>query len=112
MRSLYHDALQLLRNDGLLHKTILVWSPTPYRWPRLDNNLILPRLSVEIPLSVGKAAWVLQSSIHNEAPNSDKALTLGQGLIKGQTRWSAMTKVLGEFYFTDCYWEWLELVVG
>ncbi|TYK04205.1 putative mitochondrial protein [Cucumis melo var. makuwa] len=81
-------------------------------WPRLDNNLILPRLSVKIPLSVGKFAWVLQSSIHNEAPNSDRALTLGQRLIEGQTRWGAMTKVPGEFYFTDCYWKWLELVVG
>ncbi|KAA0049836.1 putative mitochondrial protein [Cucumis melo var. makuwa] len=64
------------------------------RWPRLDDNLILPRLSVEIPLSVGKTAWVLQSSIHNEAPNSDRALILGQRLIEGQTRWGAMTKPL------------------
>ncbi|KAA0060432.1 putative mitochondrial protein [Cucumis melo var. makuwa] len=82
------------------------------RWPRLDNNLILPRLSVEIPLFVRKTAWILQSSIHNEASNSDRALTLGQRLIEGQTHWGAMTKVLGEFCSTDYYWEWLELVVG
>ncbi|KAA0031667.1 putative mitochondrial protein [Cucumis melo var. makuwa] len=62
------------------------------RWPCLDNNLILPRLSVEIPLSMEKTAWVIQSSIHNKAPNSDRALTLGQRLIEGQTRWGAMTK--------------------
>uniref|UniRef100_A0A9I9DIK3 Mitochondrial protein n=1 Tax=Cucumis melo TaxID=3656 RepID=A0A9I9DIK3_CUCME len=38
-------------------------------WPRLDNNSILPKLSVEIPLSEEKNAWVLQSSIHKKAPN-------------------------------------------
>ncbi|KAA0037261.1 putative mitochondrial protein [Cucumis melo var. makuwa] len=77
------------------------------RWPPSDNNLILPRLFVEIPLFVGKTAWVLQSCIHNEAPNSDRALTLEQHLIEGQTRWGAMAKVPREFCFTDCYWEWL-----
>ena len=81
-------------------------------WPHLDNNLIFPRLSVEILLSEGKFAWVLQSSIHNEDLNFDRALTLGQRLIEGQTRWGAMTKVPGQFYFTECYWKWLELVVG
>ncbi|TYK25804.1 putative mitochondrial protein [Cucumis melo var. makuwa] len=81
-------------------------------WPRLDNNSILPRLSVEMPFSEGKSAWVLQSSIHNEAPNSNKARTFGQDLIEGQTRWGTVTKVPGEFFFTDCYWEWLDLVVG
>ncbi|TYK16278.1 uncharacterized protein E5676_scaffold21G00470 [Cucumis melo var. makuwa] len=59
-----------------------------------------------------KGAWILQSSIHNEAPNSGRAVTLGQRLIKGQTRWGTVTKVPGEFCFIDCYWEWLELVVG
>ncbi|TYK00336.1 hypothetical protein E5676_scaffold1923G00140 [Cucumis melo var. makuwa] len=81
-------------------------------WPRLTNNSVLPRLSVEVPLFEGKSAWVLQSSIHNEAHNSSRALTLGQRLIEGQTRWGIVTKVPGEFCFTDCYWEWLELVVG
>ncbi|KAA0054197.1 putative mitochondrial protein [Cucumis melo var. makuwa] len=76
----------------------------------LDNNSILPRLSVEILLSEAKTSWVLQSSIHNEAPNSDRALTLGQRLIEGQTRWGIVTKVPEEF--TDCYREWLEFVVG
>ena len=69
-------------------------------WPRLDNNLIFLRLFVEIPLIEEKPAWVLQSSIHNEAPNSD---SLGQHLIKDPTRWGAVTKVPGEFYFTDNY---------
>ncbi|TYK18070.1 hypothetical protein E5676_scaffold306G004010 [Cucumis melo var. makuwa] len=81
-------------------------------WPRLGNNSVLPRLFVEVPLSEGKSAWVLQSSIHNEAPNPGRALTLGQRLIEGQTRWGTVTKVPREFCFTDCYWEWLELVVG
>uniref|UniRef100_A0A9I9D7C3 Mitochondrial protein n=1 Tax=Cucumis melo TaxID=3656 RepID=A0A9I9D7C3_CUCME len=81
-------------------------------WPRLDNNSVLSRLSVEIPLSEGKSARVLQSSIHNEALNSVRALTLGQRLIEGQTRWGTVTKIPGEFCFIDCYWEWLELVVG
>ncbi|KAA0059654.1 putative mitochondrial protein [Cucumis melo var. makuwa] len=81
-------------------------------WPRLDNNSVLPRLSVEICLFEGKSAWVLQSSIHNEAPNFDRALTLEQRLIEGQTRWGNVTKVPGEFCFIDCYWEWLEFVVG
>ncbi|KAA0040965.1 putative mitochondrial protein [Cucumis melo var. makuwa] len=81
-------------------------------WPRLDNNSILSRLSVEIPLSEGKTAWVLQFSIHNEASNSNIALTLGQRLIESQTCWGAVTKVSGEFCFTGCYWELLELVVG
>ncbi|KAA0060402.1 uncharacterized protein E5676_scaffold318G001520 [Cucumis melo var. makuwa] len=58
------------------------------------------------------SAWVLQSSIHNEAPNSGRALTLGQRLIECQIRWGTLTKVPREFFFTDCYWEWLELVVG
>ncbi|KAA0054833.1 uncharacterized protein E5676_scaffold1142G00420 [Cucumis melo var. makuwa] len=88
---LYHGALLLLGNDGLLHKTLsgvrrlivfpdrkqpredglslLVEKPWAgsfaNHWPRLDNNSILPRLSVEIPLSEEKTAWVLQSSIHN-----------------------------------------------
>ncbi|KAA0053994.1 putative mitochondrial protein [Cucumis melo var. makuwa] len=81
-------------------------------WSCLDDNSILPKLSMEIPLSEGKNAWVLQSSIHNEALNSDRVLTLGQHLIEGQTRWGVVTKVLGEFCFADCYWEWLELAVG
>ncbi|KAA0043270.1 putative mitochondrial protein [Cucumis melo var. makuwa] len=66
---------------------------------------------MEIPLSEGKNAWVLQSSIHNKALNSDRALTLRQRLIEGQTRWGAVTKVPREFCFTDCYWKWLKLVV-
>ncbi|KAA0058006.1 uncharacterized protein E6C27_scaffold274G003110 [Cucumis melo var. makuwa] len=101
------------REDGLSLIVEKPWAAAfADHWPRLDNNSVLPRLSVEIPLSEGKSAWVLQSSIHNEAPNSGRALTLGQRLIEGQTRWGTMTKVPGEFYFTDCYWEWLELVVG
>ncbi|KAA0047546.1 hypothetical protein E6C27_scaffold2963G00230 [Cucumis melo var. makuwa] len=112
MMQLYHDALLIPRHNGLLHRRILVWSSTSHHWPSLDNNSALPRLSVEIPLSEGKSAWILQSSIHNEAPNSGRALTLGQRLIEGQTRWGTVTKVSGEFCFTDCYWEWLELVVG
>ncbi|TYK02510.1 putative mitochondrial protein [Cucumis melo var. makuwa] len=55
--------------------------------------------------------WVLQSSIHNEAPYSDRVLTLEQCLIEGQTRWGAVTKVPGELCFTNYYWEWLGLVV-
>ncbi|TYK05702.1 putative mitochondrial protein [Cucumis melo var. makuwa] len=112
MMQLYHDVLLLPRRpreDGL---SLLVEKPWPGafadHWPRLDNNSVLPRLSVEIPLSEGKSAWVLQSSIHNEAPNSGRALTLGQRLIEGQTRWGTVTKVPEEFCFTDCYWEWLE----
>ncbi|KAA0035005.1 putative mitochondrial protein [Cucumis melo var. makuwa] len=71
-------------------------------WPRLDNYSILPRLSMEIPLFEGKTAWVLQSSIHNEAHNYDKALTLGQRLIEGQTRWGVVTKAMRhETYFKD-----------
>ncbi|KAA0052354.1 putative mitochondrial protein [Cucumis melo var. makuwa] len=66
-------------------------------WPSLDNNSILFRLSMEIPLFERKNAWVLQSSIHNEAPNSERALTLGHRLIEGQMRWGAMTKVPREF---------------
>ena len=72
-------------------------------WPRLDNNSILLKLSVKIPLSEGKNLWVLQSSIHDEALTSERALTLGHRLIKGQTRWGAVTKVRGEFCFIDCY---------
>ncbi|KAA0056788.1 putative mitochondrial protein [Cucumis melo var. makuwa] len=76
------------REDELNFLVEKPWTgPFANRWPRLNNNLILPRLSVEIPLSVGKTAWVLQSSIHNEAHNSDRALTLGQCLIEGKTRW-------------------------
>ncbi|KAA0059873.1 putative mitochondrial protein [Cucumis melo var. makuwa] len=60
----------------------------------------------------GLSLLVLQSSIHNEAPNFDRAVTLGQHLIEDQTHWGAVTKVPGEFCFTDCYWEWLELIVG
>ncbi|KAA0055865.1 uncharacterized protein E5676_scaffold943G00610 [Cucumis melo var. makuwa] len=79
------------REDGL---SLLVEKPCAgsfaYHWPRLDNNLILPRLSVEIPLSEGKNAWILQYSIHNEASNSDRALTLGQRLIEGQTHWASL----------------------
>ncbi|TYK06377.1 hypothetical protein E5676_scaffold163G00690 [Cucumis melo var. makuwa] len=71
------------REDGL---SLLVEKPwagaVADYWPRLDNNSILPRLSVEIPLSEEKSVWVLQSSIHNEAPNSSRALTLGQCLIE------------------------------
>ncbi|TYK04516.1 putative mitochondrial protein [Cucumis melo var. makuwa] len=101
------------REDGLSLIVEKSWAGAfADHWPHLDNNSVLPRLSVEIPLSEGKSAWVLQSSIHNEAPNSGRALTLGQRLIEGQTRWGTMTKVPGEFCFTDCYWEWLELVVG
>ncbi|TYK19639.1 hypothetical protein E5676_scaffold242G00260 [Cucumis melo var. makuwa] len=101
------------REDGLSLIVEKLWAGAfADHWPRLDNNSVLPRLSVEVPLSEGKSAWVLQSSIHNEAPNSGRALTLGQRLIEGQTRWGTVTKVPGEFCFTDCYWEWLELVVG
>ena len=67
---------------------------------------------MEILLSKGNNVWILQSSIHDEAPTSERALTLRHHLIKGQTRWGAVTKVLGEFCFTDCYWEWLDFVVG
>ena len=54
---------------------------------------------------MGKTAWILQSSIYNEAPNSNGAPTFGQRLIEGPTRWGVVTKVPGEFYFTDCYWK-------
>uniref|UniRef100_A0A9I9E6H3 Mitochondrial protein n=1 Tax=Cucumis melo TaxID=3656 RepID=A0A9I9E6H3_CUCME len=95
------------REDGLSLIVEKLWAGAfADHWPRLDNNSVLPRLSVEVPLSEGKSAWVLQSSIHNEAPNSGRALTLGQRLIEGQTRWGTVTKVPGEFCFTDCYWEW------
>uniref|UniRef100_A0A9I9E2G3 Aminotransferase-like plant mobile domain-containing protein n=1 Tax=Cucumis melo TaxID=3656 RepID=A0A9I9E2G3_CUCME len=101
------------REDGLSLIVEKPWAGAfADHWPRLDNNSVLPRLSVEIPLSEGKSAWILQSSIHHEAPNSGRALTLGQRLIEGQTRWGTVTKVPREFCFTDCYWEWLELVVG
>ncbi|KAA0055892.1 hypothetical protein E6C27_scaffold438G00100 [Cucumis melo var. makuwa] len=132
---LYHDALLLPRHlgtmvyfterflSGVRHLVILSDRNQPREdglslivekpwagafadhWPRLDNNSVLPRLSVEIPLSKGKSAWVLQSSIHNEASNSSRAFTLGKRLIEGQTRWGTVTKVPGEFCFTDCYWE-------
>ncbi|KAA0041942.1 uncharacterized protein E5676_scaffold306G001530 [Cucumis melo var. makuwa] len=75
--------------------------------PREDELNFL----VEKPWT-GSFEVVGHSSIHNEGSNSDRALTLGQRLIEGQTHWGAMTKVPGEFWFTDCYWEWLELVVG
>ena len=92
------------REDGLSLIVEKPWAGAfADHWPRLDNNSVLPRLSVEVPLSEGKSAWVLQSSIHNEAPNSGRALTLGQRLIEGQTRWGAMTKAPGEFCFIDCY---------
>ncbi|XP_008442010.1 uncharacterized protein LOC103486002 [Cucumis melo] len=108
----FYDRNQL-REDGLSLLVEKPWTGSfADHWPRLDNSSILPRLSVEIPLFEGKTAWVLQSSIHNEDPNSDRVLTLGQHLIEGQTRWGTMTKVPREFCFTDCYWEWLELVVG
>ncbi|KAA0059890.1 putative mitochondrial protein [Cucumis melo var. makuwa] len=101
------------REDGLSLLMEKPWAGSfADHWSRLDNNSILPRFSVEIPLSEGKIAWVIQSSIHNKATNSDRALTLGQCLIEDQTRWGAVTKVPGEFCFIDCYWEWLELVVG
>ncbi|KAA0052363.1 hypothetical protein E6C27_scaffold207G002060 [Cucumis melo var. makuwa] len=101
------------REDGLSLIVEKPWAGAfANHWPRLDNNSVLPRLSVEVHLSEGKSAWVLQSSIHIEAPNSGRALTLGQRLIEGQTRWGTVTKVPGEFCFIDCYWEWLELVVG
>ncbi|KAA0034815.1 hypothetical protein E6C27_scaffold213G00490 [Cucumis melo var. makuwa] len=120
---LYHDALLIPRRLGTMVyfterflsgvRHLKPWAGAfADHWPRLDNNSVLPRLSVEVPLFEGKSAWVLQSSIHNEAPNSSRALTLGQRLIEGQTRWGTVTKVPGEFCFTDCYWEWLELVVG
>ena len=86
------------REDGL---SLIVEKPWvgafADHWPRLDNNSVLPRLSVEIPLSEGKSAWVLKSSIHNEALNSGRALTLGQRLIEGQTRWDsfALLTVIG-----------------
>ena len=90
-----------------------LWAgPFADRWPRLDNSSTLPKLSVEMSLSEGKNVWVLQSFIHDEAPTSKRALTLGHRLIEGQTRWGAVTKVPREFCFTDCYWEWLEFVVG
>ncbi|KAA0060611.1 hypothetical protein E6C27_scaffold22G004890 [Cucumis melo var. makuwa] len=102
-----------LREDGLSLIVEKPWAGAfADHWSRLDNNSVLPRLFVEVPLSEEKSAWVLQSSIHNEAPNSGRALTLGQRLIEGQTRWGTVIKVPGEFCFTDCYWEWLELVVG
>ena len=56
-------------------------------WPSLDNNLIFPKLSVEIPLSQGKSIWVLQSFIHDEVPNFDQVFTLEHRIIEGQTRW-------------------------
>ncbi|KAA0066963.1 putative mitochondrial protein [Cucumis melo var. makuwa] len=101
------------REDGLILIVEKPWAGAfADHWPHLDNNSVLPRLFVEIPLSEGKSAWVLQSSIHNEALNSGRALTLGQRLIEGKTRWGTVTKVPGEFYFTDYYWEWLKLVVA
>ncbi|TYJ96624.1 putative mitochondrial protein [Cucumis melo var. makuwa] len=101
------------REDGLSFLVEKPWAGSfADHWPRLYNNSILHRLSVELSLSEGKTSLVLQSSIHNEAPNFDRALTLEQRLIESQTYWAAMTKVPEEFYFTDCYWEWLELVVA
>ena len=108
----FYDRNQL-REDGLSLLVEKPWTGSfADHWPRLDNSSILPRLSVEIPLFEGKTAWVLQSSIHNEAHNYDKALTLGQRLIEGQTRWGVVTKVPREFCFVECYWEWLKLIVG
>ena len=72
-------------------------------WPSLDNSSILSKLSVETPLSQGKNAWVLQSSIRDEAPNFERVLTLRHRIIEGQTRWGVVTNVFGEFCFTDCY---------
>ena len=101
------------RDDGLSLLMKKPWvGPFANHWPSLDNNSILFRLSMEIPLFERKNAWVLQSSIHNEAPNSERALTLGHRLIEGQMHWGAVTKVPREFCFTNCYWKWLELVVG
>ncbi|TYK06200.1 hypothetical protein E5676_scaffold287G00580 [Cucumis melo var. makuwa] len=81
------------REDGLSLIVEKPWAGAfADHWPRLDNNSVLPRLSVEIPLSKGKSAWVLQSSIHNEASNSSRAFTLGKRLIEGQTRWGTVTK--------------------
>lgn len=53
--------------------------------------------------------WNLLS---DEAPNSNRVLTLGHCIIEDQTRWRTVTKIPGEFSFTNCYWEWLEFVVG
>ncbi|KAA0046555.1 hypothetical protein E5676_scaffold403G00180 [Cucumis melo var. makuwa] len=73
------------REDGLNLIVEKPWAGAfADHWPRLNNNSVLPRLSVELPLSEGKS----------------------------QTHWGTVTKVPGEFCFTDCYWEWLELVVG
>ncbi|TYK21765.1 putative mitochondrial protein [Cucumis melo var. makuwa] len=123
---LYHDALLLPQCLGFVRDRRCNSIMTPYcfldAWDlfliddatlsRRPTASLTPGIIREIPLSEGKNAWVLQSSIHNEALNSARALTLGQRLIEGQTRWGTVTKVPGEFCFTDCYWEWLELVVG
>ncbi|KAA0043323.1 hypothetical protein E6C27_scaffold110G002340 [Cucumis melo var. makuwa] len=98
---LYHDALlirQLLGNQPREDRlSLIVEKPLAGafadHWPRLDNNSVLPRLSVEVPLSEEKSAWVLQSSIHNEASNSGRALTLGQ--LGRNTRLLYSTRLYG-----------------
>lgn len=99
----------VLLSDKNQPRDVLVEKPlggffTDY-WPSLDNSSILLTLSVETPLSQKKSVWVLQSSIHGEASKFKRVLTLKHRIIEGQTRWSAVTKVPGEFYFTNYCWE-------
>ena len=66
--------------------------PFADRWPRLDNSL-----SVEMPLSV-------EMSLSGEEHNLLSMMR--HLLLKGLS-------LLGiEFCFSDCYWEWLEFVIG
>ncbi|KAA0063074.1 uncharacterized protein E6C27_scaffold468G001920 [Cucumis melo var. makuwa] len=126
---LYHDALLICQLLGFVHdrRCNSIMSPAASLMPRtmvyfmerflsgvrhLTTTQFFPDYPWRYLCLREKGAWILQSSIHNEAPNSGRALTLGQRLIKGQTRWGTVTKVPGEFCFIDCYWEWLELVVG
>jgi len=71
-------------------------------WPELDGYMTLPELSVEVPFHQGEKVWILKSLIHDTTPSLDRLLTLGRRMLKGETRWSTIVKVPGEFTFIDC----------
>ena len=73
-----------------------------YVWPELDDDMTLPELSVEVPFHQGEKVWILRSPIHDTAPSSDPLLTLERRMLEGETRWSTIVKVPGEFTFIDC----------
>ncbi|KAL0457627.1 UNVERIFIED_CONTAM: hypothetical protein Slati_0389900 [Sesamum latifolium] len=86
-------------------------------WPRLTNFFYLDEWSQEVSLNKNVKAWTLRAT-HHELPRHQPSndliplRTLGRSIVEGDAKWDGDLQFIGDFHYTNEYWEWTEDVLS